>query len=96
MRVESKLRIERMMAKEWEILMKMGEGSRGGTSQKAQGGAFISSKTTEEGTLHETTKATNSSLLPKSSVKFICLKNEHQKKAVSEIIQSYLKKKTKK
>lgn len=50
MRVESKSRIERIMTKEWEILMKMGEGSRGGT-QKAQGSAFVSSKATEEGTL---------------------------------------------
>lgn len=35
--VESKLRIEIMMAKKWEVLMKVGEESREGSSQKARG-----------------------------------------------------------
>lgn len=48
MRVESKLRIERIITKDGEILLEMEEGHRGGTYQKAQGSALIASKTAKK------------------------------------------------
>lgn len=93
MRVESKLRIERIITKDREILLEMEEGTEEAHIRKLK--AVHLSLLKQQ---RRNSKAMKLQKLPTHPcfLKFICLTNEHQKNVVCEIIQSYFKKEIKK